>query len=243
MEISATLKHGPFEIEISAEEGEEYQRELQNAIDFIQENEGAFGDINASGSAHNVSVCKSGKSLPDGSANQSDESQGSNEGQQRTEDPDRDDPLYAISKKLRVPYDVLQDVFIIEDERPLLYLDDLDLLGDKKTDRQRRGSLILLYLWKEVFDTDRVKSSTLKDALAMSGINEKSMGNMYQGKGDTYFDRGGRGPTATVALSGVGEREARKEVQGLTEEIQSNNTSAESAERDEETDASFDQFR
>ncbi|WP_081638713.1 hypothetical protein [Salinarchaeum sp. Harcht-Bsk1] len=213
MEKTAKLEYGPLEVEIHALDDEDYQKEILDLIQFIEENqdslEGLGGGIEASG-------------MPDSeSDSMSLEEFGDDGGEQAEEVADTSGPLGEIASRLRVPEARLEEFVYVDPDGgdfPVLYLDEVSNISERKTDRQRIASLILLYVWHECYDESRVKSSSLKDALELSNVSSSGMGNMYQGDGDRYFDRSGRGPSATVSLTPPGKRQARKVLKRLMEE-------------------------
>jgi hypothetical protein len=213
MEKTARLEYGPLEVEIHALEGEDYQEEILNIIQFIEENKESLEDLGGELDATEMSVSKSSETSLEEFA-EDDEKQ-----EQENEEPSG--PLGAIASRLRTSKSKLEDFIYVDpdgDDFPVLYLDEVGNVGERKTDKQRVASLILLYIWHECYDTSRVKSSSLKDALELSNVSSTGMGNMYQGDGDRYFDRKGRGPSATVSLTPPGKRQARKALKNLLEE-------------------------
>jgi hypothetical protein len=230
MEIRTTLELGELEIEIKAEEDEEYEQEMLRVLEFLREHKEEFGNITTAKRAERV-------------VEREDESQSSENDEEFESESESEDSDYLnqLASSLRLDEDMVREVFLL-DGKPMLYLDDYDemeVLGKKKTERQRRASLMLLYLWHEFLEVDRVKSGELKDAIQMSGISESSLANIYQNEGENLFDRAGRGPTATVALTAPGKRRARKVIQKFIERIEEAET--EESEK-EETTASMDEF-
>lgn len=217
MKLKAELDYGALQVEIWTEEGEDHQKHLRELLEFIGENKELLKNIGAAEPETAI------QQYENEMASEEPPSEGT-EPEEPTAGEAADDSLAAIASKLRdVAVEDLQEVIMIDnnEEMPLLYLEDTNLLGEKKTDRQRNASLILLYLWKKQFEVERVKSSKLKDALNYSNISESAMANMYQGEGNRYFDRGGRGPSATVALTPPGERQARKSLKNLVDNMKS----------------------
>lgn len=213
MEKTAKLEYGPLEVEIHALDDEDYQKEILDLIQFIKDNQDSLedlgGDVEAPG-------------IPDSESNSMSLEQFSDDGgEQEEEVEDTSGPLGEIASRLRVPESKLEEFVYVDpdkDDFPVLYLDEVSDISDRKTDRQRIASLILLYVWHECYDESRVKSSSLKDALELSNVSSSGMGNMYQGDGDRYFDRSGRGPSATVGLTPPGKRQARKILKRLMED-------------------------
>lgn len=205
METTVKLEYGPMEVEIHAFDGEDYQKEVLDLIQFIEDNQESFeelGGVNEPAEMGQSGI--EGTSLEEFTEN----------GNESNEETEQESGLFnEIASKLRVPESDLERCFYVDsdgEEAPVIYLDEVGNIGERKTDRQRVASLALLFLWHKFYDTDRVKSSDLKNALELSNISASGMGNMYQGDGDRYFDRRGRGPSATVGLTPPGKRQARK---------------------------------
>lgn len=212
MEKTARLEYGPLEVEIHALEGEDYQEEILDLIKFIEENKESLEDLDGEFEATKMPTSKSSETSLEEFA------EDNRKQEQENEEPSG--PLGAIASRLRTSKSKLEDFIYVDadgDDFPVLYLDEVGNVGERKTDKQRVASLILLYIWHECYDTSRVKSSSLKDALELSNVSSEGMGNMYQGDGDRYFDRRGRGPSATVSLTPPGKRQARKVLKNLLE--------------------------
>lgn len=203
MEANATLDYGALQVELRAENAADLESELSQIITFLESNEdrinGIFGDI----SPPNVDDSEHGN--------------GDSDDDSRLQNGDREGPLAALARNLRTDEELLEDFILTDDELPQLYVEDIRVIGNNKTDRQRNASLILLYIWDECYDVERVKTSDLKNALSMSGISESNLANMYQGQGDRFFDRSGRGASATIGLTTPGKRRAKKELSGIVE--------------------------
>lgn len=209
METTTKLEYGPLEVEIHAFDGEDYQKEVLDLIQFIEENQDSLDELESISESAGMDQSKPEMmSLEEfGEINQNEPDVVA------AEEEEESGPLADIASELRVSEHELEDFIYVapdEDDFPVLYTEEIGDFGDRKTDRQRISSLILLYVWHECYDTERVKSSSLKDALELSDISSSGMGNMYQGEGDRYFDRRGRGPSATVSLTPPGKRQARK---------------------------------
>lgn len=214
METRAKIEHGPLEIEVHALEDEDYQEEIIEIIEFIEENKAVIEELE--GEISRSEMSDSGveeTSLEAFTENKGDES--------ASEEETEAGPLSEVASELRVPERKLEEFLFVDpegDDPPVMYVDEVGEVGERKTDKQRVVSLILLYLWHRCYDVDRVKSTNLKDALALSNVSSSGMGNMYQGEGDRYFNRKGRGPSATVRLTPPGKRQARKELNRLIQE-------------------------
>lgn len=212
METTVTFEYGPLTVEIHAREDENYQDEILDLMRFLENHQEQFEEIGVESGAAEIHPEKTEMVSLD---------------QFESEEPQEDDESEAgagllgpIASELRISVAELREFLHVDpdnDDLPVMYVDELGDIGKKQTDRQRVASLVLLYLWHECYDEDRVKSSALKDALELSNVSSSGMANMYQGDGDRYFDRRGRGPTATVALTPPGKRQARKVIRRLVD--------------------------
>ena len=213
METTVTFEYGPMTVEIHARDDDNYQDEILDLLRFLENHQEQFEEI---GVESEVAEMHPGKTETV-SLDQFE----SEEGQEVAEEEAESSPLGPIASELRLSVSDLKNFLYVDpdgDDFPVMYVDELGDIGKRQTDRQRVVSLILLYLWHECYDEDRVKSSALKDALELSDVSSSGMANMYQGDGDRYFDRRGRGPTATVALTPPGKRQARKILRRLVDE-------------------------
>ena len=209
METTAKLEYGVLEVEIHAFDDEDYQKEVLDLIQFIEDNQDSLDELGGISDPAEIDQSKSEVvSLEEFGENDQTETD-----LDAADQEDETGPLADIASELRIPEHKLEDFIYVdpqEDDFPVLYIDEMGDIGERKTDRQRVSSLILLYVWQECYDVERSKSSSLKDALELSDVSSSGMGNMYQGEGDRYFDRRGRGPSATVSLTPPGKRQARK---------------------------------
>ncbi|WP_092635337.1 hypothetical protein [Haloplanus vescus] len=213
METTVTFEYGPLTVEIHARDDENYQDEILDLLRFLENHQEQFEEIGVESEVAEMKSDKTGTvsldQFEDGERNEEDE-----------EEPDST-ALGSIASELQLSVTNLKDFLYVDsdgDDFPVIYVDEFEDIGERQTDRQRVASLILLYLWHECYDKDRVKSGVLKDALELSNVSSSGMANMYQGEGDRYFDRRGRGPTATVALTPPGKRQARKVLRRLANE-------------------------
>jgi len=209
METTAKLEYGVLEVEIHAFDDEDYQKEVLDLIQFIEDNQESLDELGGISDSAEIDQSKSEVvSLEEFGENDQTETD-----LDAADQEDETGPLADIASELRIPEHKLEDFIYVdpqEDDFPVLYIDEMGNIGERKTDRQRISSLILLYVWHECYEVERIKSSSLKDALELSDVSSSGMGNMYQGEGDRYFDRRGRGPSATVSLTPPGKRQARK---------------------------------
>ncbi|WP_277543236.1 hypothetical protein [Haloarcula laminariae] len=215
METTAKLEYGPLEVEIHALDDENYREEILELIQFIEDNQESLDDLGEMDSSPEIDDSKTG----DMSLEEFE--QGEGEPEENNQDESEAGPLGEIASRLRVAESELMTFLYVDPDKedfPVIYTDEAGNIGKRKTDKQRIGSLVLLYLWHECYDTERVKSTALKDALELSNISSSGMGNMYQGEGDRYFDRAGRGPSATVKLTPPGKRQARKVLKRIINE-------------------------
>ncbi len=216
METTVRLEYGPMEVEIHAFDDEDYQKEVLDLIQFIEDNQTSLEELEEVDESSEMDQPGiEGMSLEEFTEN----------GDENDEETEQEAGHFSdIASKLRVPESELERCFYVDldgEEPPVIYLDEVGDIAERKTDRQRVASLALLFLWHKFYDVDRVKSSALKDALELSNISSTGMGNMYQGEGDRYFDRRGRGPSATVGLTPPGKRQARKVLKRFVQDEES----------------------
>ena len=109
-------------------------------------------------------------------------------------------------------------------EPPYLNFDPevLEETGTSRSEKQMRGSLIILTLRRECTEAEQVMSPDLKDALRVSGIDDTELSNMYQfndGEGDRYFRRDGSGANTEISLTLPGTREGYDQIQRTIEQL------------------------
>jgi len=64
---------------------------------------------------------------------------------------------------------------------------------------------MLLAVWNDCYEEDRIRSLTLKDALELSGIDPSNMFNVYDlDDVKSTFDKSGMGQSATIGLTRPG---------------------------------------
>lgn len=222
MDITLTINYGPLNAEFQGENQEELQNELIEFIDFIEENEDAFGgsDFSIEQGDENgnpgldADYWEDRQDTPDETTNDGEDNSGTTFGSI----PNRTDSNEAT----------LNTYFGIdpEGEEPPYLNFDVEALGESGTSRsekQMRGSLILLTLWRECNDVEEARSPELKDALRISGIDDTNLSNMYQfndGEGDRYFRREGSGANTDISLTMPGEREGYDQIQRTLERLE-----------------------
>lgn len=199
MNITATLRYGPIETEIAGEDREEVEQELLAFIEFINENEDELE-----------------LELP--ARRQSAESEAVSS--QSLEGDNEENPLAPIANELGISLDNLDEVVYVDpdlDENPQLLL-DAEEYGEKTVEQQRNAAYVLLYVWMKCYGNDRMESSRLRDILALGSISTANLYRAWRDEGQGKFDSQGKGPGASVALTGVGERTARTVLQDLASE-------------------------
>ncbi|REA05535.1 hypothetical protein DEQ92_04450 [Haloferax sp. Atlit-6N] len=209
METTVTFEYGPMTVEIHALNDEDYQEEVLDLMQFIENNQDQFNEFGVDQVSPEIESDKTESTSLESFAQNGVEEENTEPG-----------PLHSIASQLHVSESQLERFLHVnpdDDEMPVLYSEELGKIGKRQTDRQRVASLILLYVWHECYEANRVKSSKLKDALELSSISSSGMANMYQGEGDRYFNRAGRGPSATVKLTPPGKRQARKILRKFTQ--------------------------
>lgn len=214
METTVKFKYGPLQVEIFAQDDDNYQDEILDLLKFIENNQDRFEELGMNPTPGVYQSKTESVSL--------DEFDETEDGEVEDGVEEDESPFSEIASELRLSPELLEEFLHVDDDRedvPVLYVDKLGELGERQTDRQRVASLVLLYLWHEYYGEDRVKSTALKNALELSDVSSSGMANMYQGDGDRFFNRRGRGPTATVRLTPPGKREALSVLKRMAEEI------------------------
>jgi hypothetical protein len=222
MEVTITLDHGPLNAEFTGEEREELEDNLLSFIEFLEENEDIFG-----GSGFSIE--------------QEDEEGNPGldpdywEDRQDTPDESTDDggtgsgvTFGSIPNRTDIDEETLNRYFGIdpEEEEPPYLSFDVGVLGESgssRSEKQMRGSLILLTLWRECHGVEEVQSPQLKDALRISGIDDDTLYNMYgfnDDEGDRYFSRDGSGVNTDISLTMPGEREGYDQIQRTIERLE-----------------------
>lgn len=213
MELTVTLEYGPLNAEFCGEDQEEIQNSVTDFMDFLEKNSNDFKNVGISKVVNHTDVQASS---PDGPKVRSPTAKSSHS---RVTGK-----FESIAQRARADVEKLEQfLFYPDDENrvPFLRLDDfedgVDVLGESKGDKQAKGSLILLFLMKEIEDKEEVDSQTLNKALQTSGIDPSNRGNMYKaldGEADRYFKRDNQG---NVGLTDPGELAAVDVISELEE--------------------------
>lgn len=213
MEFKATVHHGSLTIEIMGEDREEIQQEMLELASFVEENEaqiGSFRQIRGSEGTTNDGASKPQEGV-------------SGIATQRGGGGD----FSSIADRTRVDEATLTQLFEVpedEDEVPFLTLfrfdEDVGLLGNHRNQQQARGSVLLLYLWKECRGVESVELGQLDEALSYSEISSERRDAMYGafgGDAGNWLNSDGN----AIELTPRGEQEARELIRGLAEDVSS----------------------
>ncbi|WP_423995058.1 hypothetical protein [Halorubrum trapanicum] len=222
MEVTITLNHGPLNAEFTGEEREELEDNLLEFIEFLEENEDILGSSGFSIEQENEEgnpgldpdYWEDRQDTPDNSPDDGGTGSGVTFG--------------SIPNRTDINEGVLNRYFGIDpdgEEPPYLNFDIAVLgeSGNSRSEKQMRGSLILLTLWRESSGVEEIRSPELKDALRISGIDDTNLSNMYQfndGEGDRYFRRDGSGSNTDISLTMPGEREGYDQIQRTIERLE-----------------------
>ncbi|MDR5656718.1 hypothetical protein RH831_05940 [Halodesulfurarchaeum sp. HSR-GB] len=227
MEINISLRHGPLDIEVQAESDESYRQEILDIASFIEENETVLEALEGYPNPSTVHTDEQDSSteqiILEGTKNDTDTKQTS------SDESKTSGRFASISRRTGVDEGTLESFFDMpddDDEVPAIIIEEfnegVEALGDSRMERQARASLMLLYIWEDIRDVEKVYSTDLGDSLHMSGIDPEKMANMYQafdGDADAYFERhGSGGPYSGVSLTRRGERAAIDEIQEIAGE-------------------------
>lgn len=213
MELTVTVNYGPLNAEFSGEDQGEIQENLVEFVEFLEENGDVFDGIEVSANGH--------EEMEDpGLDEEYWEEKQANAGES-SEKQSTDVDFGDIPDRVEYHEGTLDSYFDIDpsgEEPPYLNFDPdtLGELGNSRSEKQMRASLILLTLWRECHGVESVTSSTLKDALRISGINDETLYNMYgfnDKEGDRYFRREGKGANTDISLTMPGKREGYDQIQ------------------------------
>lgn len=218
MRVTLSLHHGPLDVEIQAQEEEDYGEELLQIIEFIQNNPDVFESL----------IPHPEEQDTHDNGTQTHEKSDEREHESQEYIPSID--FSSVSRKTEAEESALGKLFDVpknEEEIPSIIVEELDggvdTFGTSRRERQAKASLALLYVWQEIRDVEEVSSSSLGDALHMSGVDPDQMYAMYDalgGDADSYFNRTSGG-NSTVSLSRRGERAAVDQIKELIEHMKS----------------------
>ena len=221
MEINIHLHHGPLDVEIQADKEENYQQEVLDIIEFIEENSEEFNHLSPQQEDRHE------EEYEQAPADSDIWEEGVNN-EESSQERNTNGIFQSVSRATNVDESTLERIFDMpenEEQVPAIIIEEfeegLDVLGSSRRERQARASLMLLYIWHEIRDVDEVLSSDLGDALNMSGIDPTDMYGMYDtlgGDADTYFNRT-TGGNPTVKLSRRGKRIASNQIEEFTEHL------------------------
>lgn len=221
MDIQLTLRKGPLEVEIEASDEDDYQEEVLDILEFLESNEERILELDGPDENQDPE-----QSTVTGDWGQETESSASEEQVDSDTEigasEEEDSPSTEFASQLNISAGRLTEAIDIDpelEEAPFIVA-DTDGFGETRQERQFHGTLILLGTWQECYGVNQVSSSNLKDALDFSGIDPNGLTNVYHNieEADSYFDRNGRGPSATISLTRPGLREARSRIRELVEE-------------------------
>jgi len=212
MEVTLTFRYGPLDIEIEGNK-EEVENNLVEFVEFLQENEDPLRGM---------------EFLPVDREETEQSSLGELEEQQEVESEietaEEDTIAYGdIPNRTGLDRQVLSEYFDIdsEGEEPPHLNFDTEILGDSRKERQMRGSLILLTLWRECNDAEDVRSPQLKDALHISGIDDDHLYAMFNhNEYDRYFRREGSGANTDISLTMSGKRNGFDQIEEAIERLE-----------------------
>lgn len=223
MELTVTLNHGPINAEFTGEEREEIEENLLQFMEFLDENEEVFAGVENPDSEENL---EGTHELDPDYWEERQEEPVSTSG---NDVPETDVSYGSIPDRTGLDEEAIVQYFDIdpEGEEPPYLNFDIEVLGEEgnsRSEKQMRGSLILMTLWRECNGIESVRSPELKDALRISGIDDTNTSNMYQfndGEGDRYFRREGSGANTDISLTMPGKREGFDQIEQTVERLES----------------------
>jgi hypothetical protein len=225
MDISVTLRHGPLDVEITADSDEDYKQELLDLAEFLEENEEHFDSLNTPAPSEETTT-------GDNTSKQAPLDSHWGEEQKAKQETVSVGLFESVSRRTGVDESTLARIFDVPEESeandgelPAIFVDEFEegssVFGSSRRERQARASLVLLYLWDECLGVTEVESGSLSDALHMSGIDPENKYHMYNamdGDADRYFSRE-KGGNSTVKLTRQGNRAAIDEIKSLVENV------------------------
>jgi hypothetical protein len=218
MEIALTFRYGPFDIEIEGNK-EEVESDLVEFVEFLQENEEPLRGMES------LPVNEEETETEQSRLGELEEHQVA---ESETETTERDTISYGdIPNRTGLDRQALSEYFDIDSEgqEPPHLNFDTELLGDSRKERQMRGSLILLTLWRECNDAEDVRSPQLKDALHISGIDDEHLYAMFNhDEYDRYFRREGSGANTDISLTMSGKRNGFDQIEEAIERLERDET-------------------
>lgn len=213
MNITINLKHGNTAFNIDADSDEEYLSELEKIFEFIERNEGQFSV---------TAQPRVNESLTSGTVGSGEFEAPTDEQAGQSDLKLENKSLAKAAQDLEIGVSQLEELVHIDpdgQEPPFLILDDVEILGSLKKERQRTASLLLLYFWDMCYGQSVVSSTELSQALQDSDISSTNMFHMYEDEGKKYFNQSGSGPGSKVELRNPGHRQAKSEIKRIVEEI------------------------
>lgn len=223
MELTVTLDYGALNAEFTGSDREEVEDNLLGFVEFLEENAEVFDGVDLSAPEESIEDPGLDPEYWEGQQETSE-----SETTPEAELVDQEITYGNIPSRTGIDREVLARYFDIDpeaEEPPYLNFDveNLGESGDSRSEKQMRGSLILLTLWRECNDVEEVRSPALKDALRISGVNDTNLSNMYQfnsGEGDRYFRREGTGENTDISLTMPGEREGYDQIRRTVERLE-----------------------
>lgn len=218
MEITITLDYGALNAEFTGNEREELEDSILAFIEFLDKNDEILSNSSISLDQGNGDVTPGLD--PDYWEDRQDNPDDGGTGSETT--------FGSIPNRTDTDETTLSRYFGIDpngEEPPYLNfgVEVLGESGNSRSEKQMRGSLILLTLWRECYGVEEVRSPQLKDALRISGIDDDSLYNMYgynDAEGDRYFHRDGSGANTDIALTMPGKREGYDQLERTIEQIE-----------------------
>jgi len=154
MNVNVTLRHGPLDIELEADSEEEYEKEILGIASFLKENEEELEVL--------AGLTRPADGNPRGNDDGTwqtylNERPGSASAETSELTPETADLFSSVSHRTDEDPETLARIFDVpsdaeEDDFPAIFSEEfeegVEVFGSSKTERQARGSLVLLFrLW------------------------------------------------------------------------------------------------
>lgn len=220
MEVHFSLQVGPLEAEITADDEEDYKRELIQLIEFIQNQQDQLSAISLPETEPSVAGANSRSRRPEEEAENSETDRANAPGESTTKTAeDEGGPLWGLARRCGLSQNELAQIVDVDPqfEDPPLLLVDSDQLGDNVPEQQFTGTLLLLAVWEECYEESPVEVSRVKDGLEYAGISSANFYRMYKhSDAKQCFRRSGENQGATIRLTRAGERKAIERLEELS---------------------------
>ena len=229
MEITVSFRHGPLDVELQSEDREALQEDLPEFVNFLNQNQEKFGELNTPIGSEQQSSEENPDLLLEYREQKREGAKDNSESSSTKEGSNNESAKFSkLVERTRLDEDVLNTIYEIpdnENEPPYLNLFQFDentkVLGDYRNQQQALSSALILYAWEMVRGDEKVSYEELDTALNWSEIDVERRDAMTQAFGDdarNWFDRD---EGERIGLTTPGKQRARRELRELAELMKS----------------------